>query len=76
MKATGDRAKAILLLRVLACLIAVPGITIGGAFILYTPGEHTFHALSMVVVAAAAAVIWMGAPSLAARLVPEDPTTA
>ncbi|MEK6985174.1 MAG: hypothetical protein AABX89_02165 [Candidatus Thermoplasmatota archaeon] len=74
MKATGDRAKAILILRVLAVLIAVPGITIGGAFILYTPGEHTFHAGSMVVVAAAAALIWMGAPGLASRLVPEEAT--
>lgn len=68
----GDRAKAVVVLRVVAAIVAVPSWSIGLVFVLTTPGDHLFHMLSMLVVGVAAAVIWFAAPSLAKKLAPED----
>lgn len=70
--ASGDRAKALVIIRVVAALIAVPAWSIGLAFILTSPGDHLFHMLSMVVAGIAAAIVWLAAPTLAAKLTPED----
>jgi hypothetical protein len=63
-----DERRALVILRVVAALVAVPAWSIGLAFILTAPGDHVFHMASMVVAGIAAAVIWFAAPGIAKRI--------
>ena len=69
---SSDREKAIIIIRVVAALVALPAWSIGLAFILTTGGDHLFHAGPMLIAGIAAILIWVTAPQLAARLTPEE----
>jgi len=56
------------LIRFVALFVAVPTITIGLAFFLYTPAEHVFHMAAFLGLGAAAAVVAWMAPRMAQRL--------
>ncbi len=69
---SSDRQKAVVIVRVVAALVALPAWSIGLAFILTTGGDHLFHAGSMVVAGLAAILLWVTAPQLAAKLTPDE----
>jgi uncharacterized membrane protein len=69
-----ERGNVTRLIRFLAFFVAVPTVTIGLALLLYAPGEHALHMGAFLLLGAAAVLVYLAAPRLAERFVPDTPT--
>jgi hypothetical protein len=69
----GERGNITRLIRVVAFFVAFPTVTIGLALMLFDPsGDHLLHMGAFLLLGAAAVLVFLAAPRLAEKFVPDS----